>query len=173
MARKDPPDLVIADIGMPQMDGFTLLTHLRDQYPDLPVVAISGYVDADEAQDYAFDAFVEKPVRLEEFRKLVGGTLTKSKSGPPARRLTRIVERLRGHPRPENLDGSGYLAGTTNISEAGPVLGIIDFYEALINDGCPCRRPMEPLAAPETIKADVEAARLSRAIFERFADSLI
>ena len=81
LARKETPDLVITDIRMPQMDGFTLLTHLRDLYPDLPVLAISGYVDAAAAQEHAFDAFVEKPVRLEEFRKLVEETLTKNEPG--------------------------------------------------------------------------------------------
>ena len=82
LARKDRPDLVIADIRMPQMDGFTLLGHLRDEYPDVPVLAISGYVDAAAAQDYDFDAFLEKPVRLDELRQLVEETLTRSDSDP-------------------------------------------------------------------------------------------
>ena len=75
--QEERPDLVIADIKMPQMDGFTLLTHLRDKYPDLPVLALSGYVDPEEIQQYTFDGFVQKPIQLEEFRKAVEGTLVR------------------------------------------------------------------------------------------------
>ena len=82
IAREEPPDLVISDIRMPQMDGYALLNHLRQQYPDLPVLAISGYVDSSEVQDYAFDAFVEKPVRLGEFKELVEQLLTSRDSAP-------------------------------------------------------------------------------------------
>ena len=38
------PDLVITDIKMPDMDGYTLLTKLRECHPNLPVLALSGYV---------------------------------------------------------------------------------------------------------------------------------
>ena len=40
------PDLVITDIKMPEMDGFTLLAHLRERCPELKVLAISGYIGA-------------------------------------------------------------------------------------------------------------------------------
>ena len=75
--RENPPDLVIADIKMPEMDGRTLLTHLRDKYPDLPVLGLSGMVEIDEIENFGFDGFVEKPIQLEAFRKLVEETLVK------------------------------------------------------------------------------------------------
>ena len=82
ITRKEPPDLVISDIRMPQMDGVALLQHLRRENPDLPVLAISGYVDSSEIQDCGFDAFVEKPVRLREFRELVEQLLSDRDSAP-------------------------------------------------------------------------------------------
>lgn len=36
------PDLVITDIYMPEMDGIEFLIRLRDAWPDLPIVAMSG-----------------------------------------------------------------------------------------------------------------------------------
>ena len=82
VARKGGLDLVITDIKMPGMDGFSLLTHLHDQYPDLPVLALSGVVGADEIQDSAFAAFIEKPIRLRAFRTVVEETLGRDNPGP-------------------------------------------------------------------------------------------
>ena len=39
-------DLVVTDYKMPRMDGLELIVRLRKQAPDLPIVLISGYVDA-------------------------------------------------------------------------------------------------------------------------------
>ena len=68
-------DLVITDIRMPRVDGYELLSHLRQEYPDLPVLAISGYVDGEEIGKYDFDGFVEKPVQMDGFRRLIDQTL--------------------------------------------------------------------------------------------------
>jgi len=39
-------DLVITDYRMPRMNGIELIDHLREQAPDLPIILISGFVDA-------------------------------------------------------------------------------------------------------------------------------
>ena len=39
-------DLVVTDYKMPRMDGLELISRLRKQAPDLPVILISGFVDA-------------------------------------------------------------------------------------------------------------------------------
>ena len=66
-----PPDLVVTDIRMPQMDGYALLAHLRDQHPDIPVLAISGYVSSQDIDEHDFDGFIKKPMTLEGFRQTV------------------------------------------------------------------------------------------------------
>ena len=75
LARQERPNLVITDIKMPVMDGITLLQKLRDDDPNLPVLAVSGIVDPEEMGKFAFDGFVEKPINLEEFRDVVDGML--------------------------------------------------------------------------------------------------
>jgi CheY-like chemotaxis protein len=40
--RAEPPDLVITDIVMPQEDGVGLMMALRQEAPEVPVIAISG-----------------------------------------------------------------------------------------------------------------------------------
>ena len=39
-------DLVVTDFRMPRMDGLELIVRLRKLSPDLPIILISGYVDA-------------------------------------------------------------------------------------------------------------------------------
>jgi CheY-like chemotaxis protein len=41
------PDLVITDLRMPRMSGFELLKVLRERFPQLPVIAISGEFTGD------------------------------------------------------------------------------------------------------------------------------
>jgi two-component system response regulator (stage 0 sporulation protein F) len=39
---KNPPDLVIVDIFMPEKDGLSVILELRRDYPDAKIIAISG-----------------------------------------------------------------------------------------------------------------------------------
>jgi len=75
MVKNEKLDLVITDIRMPNMDGFGLLTNLRSQFPDLPVLAVSGYIDAEQIRDYDFDGFIDKPVSLKQLQVLVDKTV--------------------------------------------------------------------------------------------------
>lgn len=65
---KNPIDLVIADIKMPEMDGIELLGHLKGKNSDLPVVIITGYATVDNAVEAmkrgAFD-YILKPFPVE------------------------------------------------------------------------------------------------------------
>ncbi len=72
----------------------------------------------------------------------------------------------------EKLDGSGYPQGKTKISECGMLLGIIDCYEAITNDDRPYRSAMQPMAALQILKGDVDAGKYDKKIFESFAYSL-
>jgi two-component system, cell cycle sensor histidine kinase and response regulator CckA len=46
MAREGKKiDLLISDVVMPQMDGPTMMTKIREQWPDLKVIFISGYTE--------------------------------------------------------------------------------------------------------------------------------
>jgi response regulator RpfG family c-di-GMP phosphodiesterase len=45
----DPPVAVISDMRMPEMDGATLLTHVRERSPDITRVLLTGQADIDSA----------------------------------------------------------------------------------------------------------------------------
>jgi CheY-like chemotaxis protein len=85
--QKERPALVVTDILMPKMDGFSLVHRLRinPETRDIPVVFLSAtYV---EMEDKAFAAaigvtcFLEKPIDLERFLRVINELLT---VGPPA-----------------------------------------------------------------------------------------
>jgi two-component system cell cycle sensor histidine kinase/response regulator CckA len=75
LVREQKIDLVLTDIRMPEMDGFALLERLRASYPKLPVLAVSGYLEASEVHGYEFDGFIDKPVSLDHLRDLVEATV--------------------------------------------------------------------------------------------------
>lgn len=65
LAQELRPDVVVMDVGMPQMDGITAIERLKEVLPGTPVVVLSVYDDAD-TKNRAFQAgaasFVEKRV---------------------------------------------------------------------------------------------------------------
>jgi CheY-like chemotaxis protein len=64
------PSLIITDIQMPNEDGLWLLGRVRETLPNVPVIAMSGLDDASTIHGAGFDAFLRKPVRVDE---LCGG----------------------------------------------------------------------------------------------------
>ncbi len=46
-------DAIILDIGMPKVDGLTLITMIRAKYPDLPIVMFTGLGYDEEAMQTA------------------------------------------------------------------------------------------------------------------------
>jgi CheY-like chemotaxis protein len=71
---KEHMDLVVSDIHMPGMDGFTLMTEIKAKYPDTPIILITGF-SVGEAQKMAFEkganAFVAKPFRLKDLKRVI------------------------------------------------------------------------------------------------------
>ncbi len=70
----DVYDVLLTDISMPGLSGLELLGHVRKNYPNTPVIIISGISDQEHAQGLiklgAFD-FLIKPFRLELVEKSV------------------------------------------------------------------------------------------------------
>lgn len=67
-----PFHLIISDIGMPDMDGYELLTQLRSlgATDTTPAIALSGFTrpsDVEQALAAGFETHVRKPVALDQF----------------------------------------------------------------------------------------------------------
>ena len=74
LAVEEVPDLVLIDIGLPDMDGHTVVTLLRqvEELRDVPMVAVTAW-PADIAQEmcerYAYDGVIIKPISVRNFPK--------------------------------------------------------------------------------------------------------
>jgi CheY-like chemotaxis protein len=79
-AMESRPDLVITDIRMPDMDGYALLSQLREFHPDVPVLALSGVASDEDIRQYDFDGFVSKPMDMAQFKSVVASALVGSAS---------------------------------------------------------------------------------------------
>jgi len=81
--QNERPALVIADILMPKMDGFSLLRRIRldPGTRDIPVIFLSATYVAAEDKDFAralgVTRFIEKPVDWEMFLPIISEILTK------------------------------------------------------------------------------------------------
>jgi two-component system, OmpR family, KDP operon response regulator KdpE len=68
LAAKHPPDLVILDLGLPDMDGVEVIHGLRG-WTDAPIIVLSGRADGTdkvEALDAGADDYVTKPFGMDE-----------------------------------------------------------------------------------------------------------
>ncbi len=66
--------LVITDFCMPRMDGGELLAKIRQEYPSLPVVVITGYSKealSDPDKLKGVDGFLIKPFKVKEIEDVL------------------------------------------------------------------------------------------------------
>lgn len=73
--EKAPPDAVLTDIMMPEMDGTELLSRIRERYGSLPVIAVTAralHEEIDELRQKGFDGVITKPVRVDELNAEIG-----------------------------------------------------------------------------------------------------
>jgi two-component system nitrogen regulation response regulator GlnG len=86
-----PPEVIVSDIRMPQMDGMVLLREVHKRFENIPVIIMTAHSDLDSAvnayQSGAFE-YLPKPFDIDEAVNLVQRALThareqSSKHQPP------------------------------------------------------------------------------------------
>ena len=70
------PDIIVSDIGMPEMDGYGLMQQIRSQFPErqIPAIALTAYageLSAQKAIAAGFQAHIAKPVEPHELIAIV------------------------------------------------------------------------------------------------------
>lgn len=69
LASTGDADLLILDVGLPRMDGFTVLRNLRDLGADLPIIMVTARTaveDTVEGFESGANDYISKPFRFEE-----------------------------------------------------------------------------------------------------------
>jgi len=80
------PEVLLSDLGMPDMDGYTLMRAVRARAPEhggnVPAIALSGYAtpeDRERALSAGFQLHMAKPLKLDEVVRAIA-TLTSPKT---------------------------------------------------------------------------------------------
>ncbi|HET7460302.1 MAG TPA: response regulator [Longimicrobium sp.] len=89
--RDDPPDVVVLDLGLPELDGFQVLRELKGDPATrhVPVIVVTVHVyehDREAAMAAGCDEFLAKPLPPSELLAAVQRTLERCGAGdsPPA-----------------------------------------------------------------------------------------
>ncbi len=139
------PDIIITDIEMPRMDGFTLCRRLKDNkvLADIPVIIMTGkkISEADHISGYncGADDYVVKPFSYPVLLAKIKAVIHRSTRGKKKNTLVRTDEmeinmegrtiKLKG--RPVKLTSKEFDLLATLTSKRGKVLGLNTLLEAV------------------------------------------
>ena len=82
-ARKEKPDLIVLDLGLPGGDGFVVMQRLRSNYELMmvPIIVVSArdpFLNEERALEAGAEAFLQKPVKDADFSAAIEKALSKS-----------------------------------------------------------------------------------------------
>lgn len=78
LERQSDVDLILLDLAMPGISGFSGLLYLRAQYPGIPVVIVSASDDAEtirRSMDFGASGFIPKRLNIETLRNAIARVL--------------------------------------------------------------------------------------------------
>jgi len=85
MLEERPIQLIVADIAMPELDGYELIRRARRIRNGIAAVAVSAYArpeDRSKALEAGYDAYCPKPLDASDFIQMVHGVM-KAKAADP------------------------------------------------------------------------------------------
>jgi two-component system, cell cycle response regulator DivK len=88
MAIKDPPDVILLDINLPDIDGYEVARRLRSENTNsllyVPIIAITANAlrgDAEKALAAGCDVYMSKPINIRELWARIEAFLPASSGG--------------------------------------------------------------------------------------------
>ncbi len=90
LAASDPPDAVILDLGLPDIDGTTVIAELR-RWTRVPIIVLSGRTSPGDkigALDAGADDYVTKPFAMSELLARLRAALRRDVTGDQPHQLT-------------------------------------------------------------------------------------
>ena len=137
-ARQRPPDVVVLDLGLPDLDGTEVIRDLR-AWSRAPVIVLSGRAGSEDkigALDAGADDYVTKPFDMEELLARLRAALRRDDRAPEGARFTigrceidLTAHTIVRHRRPEaagvgpsspDPESPAAVASATGSSAAGP-----------------------------------------------------
>ena len=75
-AEQTPPDLILLDLGLPDIDGQTLVGYLRDipAIASIPIIAVTAWPEETArmmVSAYGCNGYISKPIDVQAFIKMI------------------------------------------------------------------------------------------------------
>jgi CheY-like chemotaxis protein len=186
-ARTHRPDLVLLDVKMPQMDGWTFIGFLRNQkdFEKMPVIFLTGRTSDEDRKrglELGADDYLTKPVDLGKLRASIQTVLEKRAKAraaaaprPPEEARPKGKFGLKGRLDQLSLSallsilGAGKRSGTLVLSQAGRIARVLfrdGRVETAVLEGSPA---LEGIAAMDALGkwADGEFAFSEHSVAEK------
>ena len=90
MAKEEKPDLILMDLSLPEIDGWTATERIRSdpQTKHIPIAALTAHSmpeDHKRALDAGCDGYLSKPMDMAVFKETVASLIAKSNTEPKRR----------------------------------------------------------------------------------------
>ena len=115
LTRNENPDLVILDVMMPEMDGLTACSRIRE-FSDVPVILLTAKTDdMDKLMgfDHGIDDYMTKPFNILELKARIRAILRRTKGAATADANTLSIGTITLDLDARNAFRSGQLADLT------------------------------------------------------------
>lgn len=81
--KSNIPDLILMDINMPDMDGYTLTAHIKAMpgFERVPILAITANVmrgDREKTLQAGCDGYIQKPIDIDQLTREIEKFITRS-----------------------------------------------------------------------------------------------
>jgi two-component system, OmpR family, response regulator ResD len=86
----EPPDLVVLDVMLPEIDGLEVCRQVRAEHPNLPIIMLTALGEAEEriaGLEVGADDYVTKPFSPRELILRIESVLRRSRDVPGPRRV--------------------------------------------------------------------------------------
>jgi two-component system KDP operon response regulator KdpE len=98
LAQHEHPDLIILELGLPDMDGFEFMRHnfYDEQIPIIMLSGVAGIDDRVQGLELGADDFITKPFGLLELTSRVRAVLRRAGQVAPQATASRSIETVHG-----------------------------------------------------------------------------
>jgi len=89
--------IVISDINMPGMSGMEMVQRIKNNYPQIDIIMISGKGDAEDivkAMKIGADNYITKPFELEQVEKVIRELVVKKKTSETAKKVEKSMQSI-------------------------------------------------------------------------------